>query len=148
MKRFFAVCLLTPMLAIAANDAPLDLEKVTTQQRQIRSDILSGKGNYRGIPQAKQSELLERQDGLLRMLEGKQTADQLTEDERIAAFNDLEWIEATLNKAEEGDRLVCRRERTIGSNRVTRVCRTAAQLEFERERAREDLDRNDVQMVR
>lgn len=148
MKRFLAVCLLVPALAIAANDTPLDLEKVTMQQRQIRSDILASKGNYRGLSSASQSELLVRQDKLLRMLEGKQTADDLSEDERLTAFNDLEWIEATLNKGEAGDRLICRRERTIGSNRVTRVCRTAAQLEAARELAREHIDNSDIQMRR
>lgn len=35
------------------------------------------------------------------------------------------------------DERVCRRERTIGSNRPTMVCRTRAQAERERERARE-----------
>lgn len=148
MKGFLLACLLAPTLALAANDTQLDLDQVVTQQRQIRSDVLSSNGKYRGLSSASQSELLARQDKLLRMLEGKQTADDLTEDERIVAFNDLEWIEATLNKSEAGDRLICRRERTLGSNRMTRVCRTAAQLEFEREQAREELDKSDVQMRR
>lgn len=42
--------------------------------------------------------------------------------------------------------MVCRRERTIGSNRVT--CRTEAQMEAEREMARDELDRGDMQMIR
>lgn len=36
---------------------------------------------------------------------------------------------------EDDERLICRRERAIGSNRVTRVCRTAKQLQEEREAA-------------
>jgi hypothetical protein len=44
--------------------------------------------------------------------------------------------------------MVCRRERTIGSNRVTRICRTEAQMEAEREMARDELDRGDMQMIR
>ena len=56
----------------------------------------------------------------------------------MAAFNTLEWIEAAINDSDD-DRLVCRRERRIGSNRMTRVCKTVAQIEFERERARSQL---------
>lgn len=36
---------------------------------------------------------------------------------------------------EDDERLICRRERAIGSNRVTRVCRTAKQLQEERDAA-------------
>lgn len=42
--------------------------------------------------------------------------------------------------------MVCRRERTIGGNRITRICRT--QIEAEREMARDELDRGDMHMIR
>lgn len=45
--------------------------------------------------------------------------------------------------AEEG-RMVCKAERTIGSNRVQRVCRTAEQVRREREAAREVLDKRAI----
>ncbi len=137
MKTFFALALLVPMLALADNGQALDLGKVVSQQKQIRSDVLASK-DYRGLNESQRTELLSRQDSLLRMLEGKETAADLTEDQRVSAFNDLEWIEATLNKA-ESERMICRRERTIGSNRVTRICRTAAQMQRDREAAKEHM---------
>jgi hypothetical protein len=81
---------------------------------------------------------VRRQDALLKMLDGKESTDDLPERARIEAFNTLEWIEATLNK-EDDQRMVCVRERTIGSNRVTRTCRTEAQWAEARERAREQM---------
>ncbi|WP_156962962.1 hypothetical protein [Aerolutibacter daejeonensis] len=44
---------------------------------------------------------------------------------------------------EEG-RMICKAERTIGSNRVQRVCRSAEQVRLEREAAREALDKRAI----
>lgn len=44
----------------------------------------------------------------------------------------------------EQDRMICKAERTIGSNRVQRVCRSAEQVRREREAAREVLDRRAI----
>jgi hypothetical protein len=143
MKRHFLLgLLLAPLLAIAGSDKSFDLDKVVEQQQQIREDLLAAGGKYRGMSSAQQAELMRRQDRLFRMFEGKETDADLSVQERMDAFNDLEWIEAALNKGEEGDRLVCTRERTVGSNRVTRVCRTQEQIDFEREQGRDDLLRS------
>ena len=143
MKRILMLgLLLAPMLAMAGNDKPLDLDKVVEQQQQIRKDLLAAGGKYRGMSSGDQAELLERQDGLFRMFEGKETAADLTEDQRIAAFNDLEWIEAALNKEEAGERLVFTHERKVCSNHMTRVCHTNGQMEFKCQHARDILDRS------
>ena len=39
------------------------------------------------------------------------------------------------------DRKVCRVEKQLGSNRSKRICRSAAQMELDRERAREELSK-------
>ena len=44
----------------------------------MRRDVLAANGKYRGLSSSKQVQLLTRQDRLLAMLNGKQTAD-LTE---------------------------------------------------------------------
>lgn len=147
MKHFVLISVLAcAALAPQAHAAKtgsdaLDVSKVVAQQQQIRQDVIASGGKYRGLSPDKQSELLRRQNTLLQMLEGKETAADLTETQRIEAFNTLEWIEATLND-DHGEKMVCTRERTVGSNRVTRVCRTEAQMLAERERAREDMLRN------
>jgi len=143
MRSFVFVPLLALALATSAHagpQQPLDLKAVATQQQQIRADILASGGKYRGLSTAKQEEVLDRSGKLLRMIEGKQSPEDLTEAERMQAFNTLEWIEATLNK-EDGERMVCNYHKTIGSNRKTRVCKTAAQIERDREEARQQLSK-------
>lgn len=51
---------------------------------------------------------------------------------------------ATVKPAPEEDRMICKAERTIGSNRVQRICRSAAQIEREREAARSELGKAQV----
>ena len=72
---------------------------------------------------------------------GKTTTDELSPFQQTEAFNTLEWIEAAINNAED-ERLVCHREKTLGSNRVTRVCRTVEEERIVKERAKEQLQRN------
>jgi len=124
--------------AMAAT-TPLDLVQVRAQQQQIRSDVMAKQGRYASMPETTREQLLSRQTQLLQMLDGKKTADDLTQDQRMQAFNALEWIEAAINN-DDGERTVCTRERTIGSNRVTRVCRSSAQMKEDRERARDQME--------
>lgn len=138
--------LLASPVAIARNEPKTgDVQEIVTQQQQIRRDLRSADGDYRGLSLADQAELARRQDELLRMLDGKQSTAELSPGDQMAAFNNLEWIEGLLNNAEE-ERLVCRRERVTGSNRLTSVCRTEAQMRSERERAREDMMNNPSRM--
>lgn len=44
----------------------------------------------------------------------------------------------------EEERMVCKAERTIGSNRVQRVCRSAEQARRDREAAREVMDKRSI----
>lgn len=136
MKNFIAL-LLVPALAVAANGQSLDLNKVVSQQKQIRSELMAS-NNYRELSEAQRTEILSRQDFLFRMFEGKQTADDLTADERASAVSQLEWIDGALSDGQQ-ERKICRQEKKLGSNRPTRVCRTAAQIEREREMAQQQM---------
>ena len=106
---------------------------------QIRDDVMTQKGRYKDMSPDKRVELLSKQAALLTMLEGKKTAADLTAEQQMQAFNTLEWIEAAINNADD-ERMVCRREKPLGSTRTTRVCRTAAQEREAQERAREEME--------
>jgi len=142
MKGFFAAALLVPMLAVASGAKPLDVQEIVAQQKQIRSELLGSK-DYRGLSESTRNELLSRQASLLRMLEGKKSAEELDANQRMLTSNELEWIEGALND-KQNDRLVCKQEKKLGSNRPTRICRTAAQMEQERESAREAMGDEEV----
>lgn len=126
-------------LALAAPAAfankVLDLNAVRKQQTEIREGLVARSGRYASLPAETRTTILSKQATVLRLLEDKETADELSEYQRLEVFNALEWIEAAINQA-EGERMICRREKTIGSTRVTRVCRTAADEERMKEEAR------------
>lgn len=126
--------------AAGTSGKPLAIAAITAQQAQIRSDVLAGEGRYRDMPTRTRNELLDRQTRLLRMLDGKISSDDLSQDQRMEAFNTLEWIEAAINNAED-ERMICKREKTLGSNMDKRVCKTVAQRREEQEAARRSIDR-------
>lgn len=151
MRFRFSTLILVAGMAIstfaAAEEGGLRFDDIRNQQAEIRAGVVAKSGRYRDLPESKRDELLTRQSRMLNVIEGKQSPDELSQAERTEVFSDLEWIEATINRVED-ERLVCEYTRAIGSNRKQRVCRTAEQLREERERARETLDRSDLQMRR
>lgn len=133
----------------------LDVSDIVGQQQRIRAEIESKTGPYGSLPAARKDELLARQMSLLAMLEGKRTTDELSESERVAAFDTMEWIEsaAPIGRsavAEESadERMVCERRQILGSNRKERVCMTAGQMKLQRERAQERMYKSGGDLTR
>jgi hypothetical protein len=135
------LCLSTAAMAVD-QQRPLEIAAITTQQSQIRTEVQAGTGRYKNMPESTRNELLSRQAQMLKMLDGKKTSDDLTEKQRMEAFNTLEWISGTVNNTPD-ERLICRHERTVGSNMIRSVCRTPEQMELQREQAQQDLGFHD-----
>ncbi len=144
MRNWIVGALSTLMLAAAFSPTvagvpdALDLDAIRNQQAEIRAGVNAQTGLYEDMAETTRRDLISRQDRVLRTIDGKQTSSDLTDDQRMAVFNDLEWIEAAINKA-EGERMVCERRKKLGSNRTERVCMTVAQQQEMRERARQEL---------
>jgi hypothetical protein len=130
---------LSAFSAGAADRKPLAIAAITSQQAEIRAGVQAGTGLYKDMPTRTKEEILSRQSELLAVVDGKTSADELSEEERLQVFNNLEWIEAAINNAED-ERMVCTREKPLGSNRAQRVCKTTAQIEAEREFARKNIN--------
>lgn len=126
--------------AIAGTNAaqPLELGAVVSQQTQIREQVLAGEGRYKDMPEKTRNELLERQAALLKMIGDKRDPSELSQEQRLQAFNTLEWIESAIND-EPDERVVCTRQRRTGSMRVTTVCKTHRQIDEDRERAQRQM---------
>lgn len=114
--------------AVQAETTATDLTMVTTQQEQLRELVLAKKGRFASLSPAKRKELLDRQSDLLELIDGKSTTDDLSMEERIRAFNDLEWIRAVVNDTPMGDIVVCSRGRRTGSHMNTTNCMTQREL--------------------
>lgn len=132
-------CLLAPAAYASADRKALQAESIRTQQAEIRAGVEARSGRYKDLPAGTRSELLAKQSEVLRMIDGKQSTDELDENQKVEVFNALEWIEAAINKADD-ERLVCERRAVLGSTRKERVCKTVAQMRDEREAARRSMD--------
>ena len=126
-----------PALASDSGDA-LPLGAVRTQQAEIRAGVQARTGRYAALSERERNELLDRQTRMLRMIGDKQTSAELSEGDKLALFNELEWISATLNRSED-DRMVCERRAVLGSHHKERVCMTVGQKRIAAERARQEL---------
>lgn len=150
LKRLFLALIVaaaTPVAWAANENNALQFDDIRSQQAEIQAGVVARTGRYKDMDNKTRDELLRRQLMVLSAIEGKEIPADLNAEQRTQVFNDLEWIEAAINRTED-ERLVCEYRKTIGSTRKQRVCRTAAQMREDRERAREELDRSDVQMRR
>ena len=111
-----------------------EIAPIVAEQQALRADIQAGTGRFGKMSQRKREDLLSRQAKLLALLDGKRTTDDLPIEQRVEAFNALEWIKGEINDS-AGEAAICRRERGIGSHRATTKCTTVA----EREEARRTL---------
>ena len=146
MRVGFKSLVLTLALALPAfvSAEALKLDAIRAQQATIRAGVEAhSKGPYKELPAATRTELLSRQAKMLELINGKQSENELTEEQRADVTDTLAWIDAKLKEADD-ERMVCERRRTLGSNRKERVCMTAAQMRAQREAARENLDRSGV----
>lgn len=131
--------LAAPMAFASADRNTLQAESIRSQQAQIRSGVEARTGRYKDLSADTRSQLLSKQGEVLRLLEGKQTTDDLNEAQKTEVFNALEWIEAAINRTDD-ERLVCERRQILGSTRKERVCKTVAQMREERDAARNRMD--------
>jgi hypothetical protein len=130
----------TPTAAPASteNTPQPTVRQVVDQQTDLRSQVIAKKGAFKDLTDIERDELVKKQNRILQLLDSRDDVQQLRAEEKIELFNHLEWVSATVRKAEE-DRQVCERSRTVGSNRFQTVCMTAKQYREHKERARQGL---------
>ncbi|MDR7100340.1 hypothetical protein J2X04_002721 [Lysobacter niabensis] len=128
-----------PALASAEE---LKFEAIRAQQATIRAGVEAhSAAPYKELSAPERAELLARQATVLELINGKQSENELTDQQRTEVSTTLAWIDAKLKEAQD-DRMVCERRTVLGSNRKERVCMTAAQMRAAREAARELMDRS------
>ncbi|MBD9435136.1 hypothetical protein IB223_03435 [Pseudoxanthomonas sp. PXM03] len=112
------------------------------QQQRILNDLAGGEKYGEISPQdsAKVKEALSRMSSQLDRANG--SVDGLSAEQRVAVLNDQELINAILTHAGEESRLVCTREKPVGTRRATTHCITVAERRRHREEARNEMDKN------
>ncbi|AKC88180.1 hypothetical protein [Pseudoxanthomonas suwonensis] len=114
-------------------DKGLDLSRSFEAQRQAIVGALADGKTYSEISAADRQQVAASLDRISSLLGDAQSADQLSEAAKVEVFNEQERINTLLTRAHEDSRLVCIREKRVGSHRPTNNCMTVA----ERRRMRE-----------
>jgi uncharacterized protein YerC len=111
------------------------------QRDRIQADLRGGE-TYAEITAENRSAVVAALGRIDKKLEGG-TAAALSEIDKLAVFNDQELVNSLLVQAREDSRLICRRERPVGSNRPQNICISVAQRREARDNS-QDLMRNQV----
>lgn len=111
------------------------------QQKKIEEKLADGE-SYSEIKDRDREQVQGALKRIASALTRAGTVDALDEKEKAAVFNDQELINNILTQAGEDSRLVCRREKRVGSHRVTTQCTTVGQRRREADESQKALRDN------
>ncbi|HAI48050.1 hypothetical protein D3C87_305410 [compost metagenome] len=100
-------------------------EPVAAQVDRVKAALNSE--SYSEISQDDKGRVQQALGRIQQKMEGHTLSSELSPEDRTAVFNDQELVNTVMTKAKEDSRLVCRRERSTGSNMQQSVCTTVAQ---------------------
>jgi hypothetical protein len=134
MRQLFLSSLLLLLCISApagAKDAP-DHQAIAfspTQFSAQREAIIKGlrSSTYRELSDADRENVLDALSRMQDKLDGVERLEQLDKRDQIAVFNDQELVNTLLTQAAADSQLICKREKFVGSHRVTNVCLTVAE---------------------
>lgn len=132
-----ASALMIPVAASAESHEAVTFEAAAfAEQKAAILEGLSGKKYAEISPQDRVNvrAALERIEAALATQDG---VSALSDESRMQVFNDQELINTTLTAAAEDSRMVCRREKRVGSHFSSNSCRTLAERRRESERAQD-----------
>jgi hypothetical protein len=130
--------------AAAADDGYISGRKLApTEFPQLAATLgreMDGGGRFEFVTAAERTAVESALAEMARLLAGHERLDTLSDAERIALHNAQERANAILTRR-DGERVVCERRKTVGSNMRQLVCETYAEQQF-RTRGARDRARN------
>jgi hypothetical protein len=114
------------------------VQQIVEQQTQLRGQVAGKRGAFKDMHEGDRHRLLAQQDELLKLLDGRQSFDELRAEQRVEVFNILQNVNAAATKAED-ERQVCERSRLVGTNRFQVVCMSGRQYREHKENAKQSL---------
>ena len=144
MTRRFVSLALVGLLAVgslAATAIAADSVSLPTipELRQQLSRLQHDLPGDTSLDAGKKAEIQAAMARIEQRIEGRDTYGSMDDSQRTEMVNDVSLIHFALAHKDD-DRLICKQERRIGSNRMTSTCATAAQWEEARKRSQEALD--------
>lgn len=148
MTRTLAVGLLSLALlwpTVGRAELPATPAALKSELTALSEALRSG-GPHPHLASDQRHELQTRAARLLQRLEGLESWETLAAEERRAIQAERDWlttaVAAKTAQAPAAEKRVCKLVPILGSNRKERVCRSAAQIEADREAAQEEMRRN------
>ena len=134
MKKFHAALCAGLLAALATTaaasngvDAQLDLRTSFAAQRTAILAALQDGKTYTEIKAEDGRQVRASLDRIAGLLDGRPSVESLSEAEKVKVFNEQEVVNTILTRARADSRVVCTRERRVGSHRTTSVCYTVAE---------------------
>lgn len=131
MRRVTVLALALVLVGAAQAKPKAEAVKMTADEpvaAQIaRVDAALRSDEYREISMEEKSRVQQALGRIRLKMEGRELVTELSPKDQTLVFNDQEVVNTVLTRAREDSRMVCRRERTTGSNMQQSVCLTVAQ---------------------
>jgi hypothetical protein len=124
----------------ADQSQPQSVSEILTLQHGLRERLDKPYGEYSQFDEAAIARMKRAQDHVFQMLQGVQSLNQLTPEQKTDLSNSLDEIKATL-LANAGNRQICHRERRTGSNLIELRCETVASREARARDSSEEMRR-------
>lgn len=126
----------------ATSRPPLDLTQpaveVRSQIGEIHKELADGE-TYSEIKPEQREKVISAL-GRIATAVDRGNGKTLSPTDQVTAFNDQEVVNGILTQAREDSRLICKRQKAVGSNMVTSQCMTVAQRRVAREQGKKDLN--------
>ena len=102
---------------------PQTVSEILQFQHALRAKLDAPTGEYSNFDEDALARMKRAQDNVFHMFAGVTSLDQLNAEQKINVSNSLDEIKSIL-LANDGNRLICHRERKTGTNLVSRRCET------------------------
>lgn len=112
-----------------------ELPEIRAAQDALKAALEKKDGPYARYSESQRKALREQQSSIYGLIEGKQSVDDLGEDNRLRLANLLMAQKAQLEQSPE-EKMVCERVRVLGSNRPKLQCMSESRREQLREQQR------------
>jgi hypothetical protein len=123
----FSLVAFTVSAASTHDAAVLDLNASFTQQKALIERELGDGETYAEISSQDRATVREALNSIASKLDNAGGVEGLTGQQKADVFNEQEKINTILTKANADSRLICRREKKVGSHREITQCMTVAE---------------------
>ena len=147
--RLFRPSVIAVMLVLLAGASAAHAAKPMTinqspdtlreQIDKMHLDAKAGKRGWDNVSAEKRTQFTAARDQVFALLDGKKNAAQLEEAQRTELAGALNTINTLATEAED-ERMVCTRERKVGSNFPIETCMTVAERRRQREASQSSME--------